>query len=172
LLLATGCNADDGYGIVQIQLQGTSDVFAGTDQITVAVDYLECLSQFYEDNPEEAQEGGSGVFEDWEGKLCDQDISPPLDCDVASIEQGGTTKLTVAYDVHGDVAGRRLAVGPLPTEETADCSGGEVPEIRIAATSAVVGRVDGTSLWHAEAFSSTQAVVDQGAAITVDVAAN
>ena len=172
LCFALGCSADDGYGIVQLQLQGPSEVFGQTNRIVASLDYLECLTQFYEENPDETQEGGSEVFDEWKGKLCDGDIKSPVDCEVASIEQGGTNKLTIAFEVSGDVSGRRLALGPLPDEQTAGCAGDTRAEIRIAATSAVVGMVDSTTIWHAETFSANQAIVGQGAPITIDVAAN
>jgi hypothetical protein len=172
LFLASACKPDDGHGIVEVQLQGSTDVFMGTDQVTAMVDYLDCLTAYYEDNPDATQEGGSDVFDDWKGRLCDMDIDSAVDCDVATIEQSGTGRLTISYDVRGGISGRRLAIGPLPTAGTADCSGGLQPEIRLSSTSAVVGRVAGTSAWHSDTFSSNQAVVGQGAPIVVDVVAN
>lgn len=171
-LLAIGCKADDDYGIVEVQLQGPADVFSGTDRITAMTDYLDCLTAFYEDNPGETQEGGSPVFDDWTGRLCDMGIDSPVDCEVAAIEQSGTGRLTISFDVRGNLSGRRIAIGPLPTAETAGCSGGQQAEIRLSSTSAVVGRAGGTSTWHSDTFSSNQAVVGQGAPITVDVVAN
>jgi hypothetical protein len=171
-LFAIGCRADDDHGIVEVELQGSADVFMGTERITAMVDYLDCLTAYYEDNADATQAGGSGVFDDWKGQLCDMGIDAAVDCDVATIEQSGTGRLTITYDVRGGLSGRRLAIGPLPTARTADCSGGLQPEIRLSSASAIVGRIGGASAWHSDTFSSNQAVVGQGAPITVDVVAN
>jgi hypothetical protein len=170
--VAMACQGDDDHGIVEVELHGPADAFAGTDRITVQVDYLECLTAFYEDNPDETQAGGSGVFDEWKGRLCDVGISMAIDCDVALIEQADSSRLTIAYDVDGDLAGRRLPVGPLPTAATAGCSSSTPAEIRLASTSAVVGDAMGSAIWHSDTFSSNRAIVDQGAPILVDVVAN
>jgi hypothetical protein len=179
-MLACGSDDDDErHGIVKLELQPAQpvsdtfpDPFAGTVQIVATVQYGDCLTAYYADDADRRFDGeiGSALVEEWIDRLCDEaiDLEMPIDCTVARIDQhldGGPAQLEVGYAVTGDLAGRQLAVGPLPNETEARCPGGALPEVHVGAVRGLDGA--GVLLWQGQSVSQTDAVVDQGAAVTI-----
>jgi hypothetical protein len=123
-------------------------------------------------NPSFRQDGvdGEPIFQDWMDGLCPNDDDAFLDCSVVSITQDldtGVPKLTVIYDVGGEIEGGVLRMGPFPTTETAQCQDGVLAEVRLG-TAAVKGYDPmGNEVWETETSSPTEAVVGQGAPITI-----
>jgi len=176
------CSSDDDderHGIVKLELQPAQpvsdafpDPFAGTVQIVATMQYGDCLTEHYADDPEQRFDGeiGSALVDEWIDRLCSDaiDLEMPIDCTVERITQhldGGPAQLEVVYRVTGDLAGRELAVGPLPNETEARCPGGALPEMHVGAVRGLDEA--GVLLWQGESLSPTDAVVDQGAAVTI-----
>lgn len=170
------------HGIVKLALQPGApidptmpDPFVGTARIVASAQYGDCLAQRYADHPRERFDGedGADVVHEWIDRLCsdDVDLEMPIECTVESIVQrldGGPSQLTITYVVTGALAGHELAVGPVPNESGARCPGGAVPELHVGGPGSVRGLdAAAVELWTAQDVASTDAVVDQGAAVTI-----
>jgi hypothetical protein len=167
VLCAVGCGgaSDDANGVVKVEFQrGQSEEdtpLGAPDELAVSLEYGECLLAYYEEHPEMRQDGveGQEVFDSWLDRLCEPG-SGFANCEVISIEQNmevASPKLTVTYDIQGELEGRQLLVGPFPTSETADCDNG------LSATVSF-GAVEGLEV---EAFDPRRAVVNQGGSIEI-----
>ena len=167
VLCAVGCGeaSDDPNGVVKVGFQRGQDEadmpVSPPDELAVSLEYGECLLAYYEEHPEMQQDGveGQEVFDSWLDRLCEP-RSGFATCDVISIEQNmevANPKLTVTYDLAGELENRQLLVGPFPTSETADCDNG------LSATVSF-GAVDGIEV---ETFDPRRAVVNQGGAIEI-----
>ncbi|HWB80586.1 MAG TPA: hypothetical protein VG755_36730 [Nannocystaceae bacterium] len=187
----TGIDPTDGgglsHGFVQLRLaraeSATEDPFVGTAQVIAVLQYAECLTAFYDANPNLRQDGpdGAAIFggdelggEGWLDRLCSPAIVGHVDCSVDAIVQdlGATKRLTVVYTVSGPIEDGLLLFGPLPTEATAMCDGGVQPIVRVASTDAVTGNAEnGTQLWGTESFSPSEAVTNQMSPIQIHAVA-
>lgn len=160
--------------------------FLGTVTVVATMEYLECLSAFYEANPGLRQEGmeGSEIFgsrelggEGWSDRLCDSNLtSMQAKCTIVEMRQqlDVVQQLTITYQIQTDnLEGLRLAFGPIPTAETADCDAGLDPRMRVGSNGAIKGQ-DGSenTVWETEAFQPAEAVVNQGAPIRIAAARN
>jgi len=171
-----------GFVCVEVRpgVSAQSDVaalFAGTKQVKITVNYLECLKDFYlNTHTEYALVGveGEAVFEEWRERLCSEPINGRVDCEVADYRQDLSTSLnlTVTYDVSDPNAleGRKFLVGPLPLEEFANCK----PDVKVAGSNAAVSGYDANNalLWKIEAFNAItqgRASLRGGGCIPVDV---
>lgn len=187
----TGIDPTDGgglsHGFVQLRLRSaesaTDDPFAGTAQVIAVLQYADCLSAFYDANPNLRQEGpdGAAIFggdelggEGWLDRLCSPAIVGHIDCTVEAIVQEltATQRLTVVYTVSGPIEDGLLLFGPLPTADTAMCDGGLAPTVRVASTDAVTGNAEnGTQLWGTESFSPSEAATNQMSPIQIHAVA-
>lgn len=186
--LGSESGADDGpltHGFVWLELQRSesqsADPFVGTEQISVRLTYGECLAAFYEAHPELRAEGfeGAAIFgrmgagaEGWFDRLCSADPgTTEVPCRVKEIEQeldADVPALVVIYEVVGEVEGRRMRVGPLPTTQNAECT----RELAVVGFGTVVGETDGSEdVWTTESFAPTTAIVNQAGPITIRAAA-
>jgi hypothetical protein len=183
VLAAVGCQEDgleyrNGYiklDFLRGQSQDTSP-FPTTAQITAVLTYRDCLQEYYSNNMNERQDGvdGAKVFgakadggEGWLDHLCEIDLPQGIDCTVESLTQQlevGTPKLTIVYNVMGEIEGRQLPAGPFPNAEEADCMNGASPEVGLGS---VTGSNSDGDVWNTETFDPTRAVIDQGGAITI-----
>ncbi len=166
VLLAVGCGGagDDPNGVVKVEFnRALSEAveFPPSPLIAVSLEYGECLLDYYEANPDARQDGvdGAEIFDSWLDRLCEggSGFAP---CEVVSIEQHleiERPKLTVEYEIDGELEGRRLLVGPFPTSETADCDNGLDATVRF-------GTIDGLVVGS---FDPSEAVVNQGGAIRI-----
>jgi hypothetical protein len=169
LSTALSCKPDEepethGFVCVEVRpgVSAQSDVaalFAGTKQVKITVNYLECLKDFYlNTHTEYAQVGveGEAVFEEWRERLCSETVNARVECEVADYRQDLATSLnlTVTYDILDSTAleGRKFLVGPLPLEEFAGCK----PDVKIAGSNAAVSGYDVNNalLWKIEAFNA------------------
>lgn len=166
VLFAVGCGGagDDPNGVVKLEFnRGLSDaaLFPPGPLIAVSLEYGECLIDYYAANPDARQDGidGAEIFDSWIDQLCEEG-SGLAPCEVVAIEQNleiDRPKLTVEYDIAGELEGRRLLVGPFPTSETADCDNGLDATVRF-------GTIDGLVVGS---FDPSEAVVNQGGAIRI-----
>jgi hypothetical protein len=129
--------------------------------VAVSLEYGQCLLDYYAAHPNERQDGvdGQPEFDSWLDRLCD-DASGLADCEVVSIEQNmeiAEPKLTVEYEITGELVDRKLLVGPFPTSDTADCDNGLSATVRF-------GTLAGLQV---ESFIPDEAVVNQGGAIRI-----
>lgn len=187
--LASGCPAPEGddleHGFINIEFKrGQSEMsspYDGTATIEVTLLYLQCLTSFYEANPDYRQFGleGALVFgtledggEGWTDRLC-EDRPAQVDCEVTSFRQelDSARQLTISYDVTGPVEDLLLPFGPLPTEELAACDGFDQPIVRVANQGAVRGLdANGNTVWNTETFDPPEAATGQGAPIQIRAA--
>lgn len=160
----------DHHGDVAIEMLTADNQerspFEGTQVISISLDYLECLVDFYAEAPEWRQDGPQGgpVFDAWLEQAC---AAPGLDCAIASIEQNldvSPPRLTVRYEISGDPEGRTLQFGPLPDAELAGCE----PIVRLGRPDAIHGEdAEGERAWSLVSFNPDKARTDQGQAITI-----
>lgn len=160
-----------------------SNPFLGTVIVVASMDYQECLSNFYDANPGMRQEGveGAEIFggrdlggEGWTDRLCDTErTSMQAKCTVVGMRQQleNVKQLQVTYQIETDnLENLRLAFGPIPTAETAECEGGLDPRVRVS-PSAVKGEdASENTIWDSETFTPPEAVVNQGAPIRIAAA--
>jgi hypothetical protein len=187
-VVLSACGSDDGgipdegtlrNGVVKLQfLRGVQDEnpFLPGMQVSVAMVYGECLVDYYVQHSDMRQDGVEGEpdfaglelgGEGWMDRLCDE-TSQHADCEVLSIEQQLdeiAPKLTVTYSVSGDLEGRQLRVGPFPKPETAACTNGEAATVRVGNVSGLDAA--GDVVWTMESFDPDDAIVGQGAAISI-----
>jgi hypothetical protein len=143
--------------------------YGGRHIVSVTLDYLECLVDFYAAEPQLRQDGpiGAPVFEDWVDRPCTvNDVA----CRILSIEQdldASPPHLRVRYQIDTALEGRELGFGPLPDAELAGC----VPIVRLGSPDAIYGEdPDGEVLWTLSSFNPDTAVTGQGQAIAVHAA--
>jgi hypothetical protein len=164
-----------GHGTVHLRLERspaeTEDPFVDTAQIEVTLLYLECLIDFYQDNPDWTQLGPQGavVFDAALGSgVCDPE-NGFVDCTVAELQQQleVSKQLTVTYDVTQPIEDQLLRFGPLPVQGLAGC----VPIVRVSSNGSIIGRdAVGDVIWAVESFFPQEAATDQQAPITVSIA--
>lgn len=147
--------------------------YGGTGRVTVNLGYNDCILDFYARHPElraDAPEGHA-IFgplaaggEGWSDRLCAREDGFAT-CGIVSISQSlldvPVFGFTVVYAVEGDLEGRRLRVGPLPTTETAMCGAGALPSVRAGADFVIGVDGTGTMLWTTESFDPTELVAGQ-----------
>jgi hypothetical protein len=138
-----------------------------TDRLLIAMDYGECLQDYYESHPEEQQYGeqGPAVFggaamggEGWLDLLCSPLFGTHAPCTTVFVTQRFDTvrNLTVTYESLADIGTMPLLFGPIPTAETAGCAGGLQPMMELNDTTLVRGLdVDEFQLWQGEAAVPT-----------------
>jgi hypothetical protein len=185
MLALPGCPKEEEelrHGIVKLLfLRGEGEdasPFSGTAQVTITMEYRDCLIGYYDANMNMRQQGVDGelVFgseelggEGWLERLCELEIESMIDCTVEEFTQEldvGAPKLTVVYNVSGEMEGRQLPIGPFPDREEAACMGGALPEVRLIGARG--HNADGTEVWRLQATgASADAVIDQGAAIEI-----
>ena len=174
LFALTGCPEDEepethGYACVQVapglSQPSAAELFAGTTEIRIGVNYGDCLQDFYLNTATNyAQDGvdGAPIFEEWADRLCEEDISGRLECMVNSINQTLSTmvfNMTVSYTGVDPlkIEGRKILIGPLPLESLAMCK----PDVRLIGNNAVSGYdADGALLWSIESFEVNQGRAD------------
>lgn len=165
LVLVMACGNDDEYGVVELEFHAGSAASDGQAEVAATVQYLECLTAFYDEHMDLRQSGAEGesIFADWKGRLCDESS---VDCEVTAITQtldGTISVLTVEYATTASIDRGTLVVGPLPTTDTAGCTA----EVHLRS---VVGRdAAGSNVWTVESFSASDAVVGQGAPISITI---
>lgn len=165
-----GCGGGDdelrnGYVRVQLLRSESQASFPdeGTSRVIATLQYGECLSDFYADNPAQRQEGtvGAGDFGDgadggegWLDRLCDGSVEGTAPCEVVSIVQNVEVgRLTVTYDVEEFHDNSQVVFGPLPTVETAGCAAGLLPTVRVVSNDSLRGEdVEGNVIWNAASF--------------------
>jgi len=186
VLSGIGCKAEEeelNHGIVKLEFRRgeneDDNPFVGTATVTATMEYRECLIDYYVNNPSQRQDGVDGelVFgteeqggEGWTDRLCEIEVPSQLDCTVESIEQQldtGAPKMTVIYNVSGDIEGRQVAIGPFPDRDHAECMSGLSPEVRVLAGSTTGANSEGTRVWSTQTTNPSDAIVDQGKAITI-----
>ncbi len=171
------------HGTVKVRFRRAPNVdtnpFVGTVNVEITLDYLDCIIDFYNRTPDYTQEGvvGLPVFgtadqggEGWVDRLCDNDDPEAADCNVVSIEQElvMSQRLTVLYEMTGEIEDRYVEFGPLPTEETAACEGFGQPIVRVGSNGAVRGlNGNGDTVWETVSFDPDKAATGQGQAIEI-----
>lgn len=186
----TGCPEDEElltHGFVQLEFQrGESQAenpYVGTAQVVATMEYEECLTAFYENNPAMRAEGPDGALvfgreedggEGWADRLCQSgQADSQAKCEIVSIDQKLDTvkQMTITYQIEGNLEGYRLLFGPIPTQATAECVAPTSPVVRVGANGAVKGKNgSGSDIWTTESFSPGSAVTGQGAPIRIGAA--
>jgi len=185
LLPLAGCPEEKEiltHGIVKLEMRRSqnqaSNPYLGTARVLITMTYQECLSDLYEANPDLRQNGreGEAIFggydkegEGWSDRLCEPGTtSAQADCSIMSIVQqlSMVEQLTVEYGIAGELEGRVLPFGPLPTKETAGCLD---PIVRIAIGGAKGYNGEGAEIWTGSA-NPPEAVTDQGGELVVEAA--
>jgi len=137
------------------------ELFAGTAEIRVTVNYGTCLQEFYTStNSNYAQDGvdGEEVFLEWEERLCSEEIAGAFACQVQSFKQnftnmGANLQISLTGIDPGGIEGRKIPIGPLPLENLAEC----IPQVSLAASSVSGYDSDGSLLWTVESFGTSLA---------------
>jgi hypothetical protein len=189
-ILLTACAKDPEpltHGTVALEFhRGESQAdnpFLGTATVQVTMEYLECLSAFYDANPSMRQEGpdGAEVFgskelggEGWTDRLChDKRTDQQAKCSILEIDQKleVVKQLTITYQLEQDnLEGARLLFGPIPTDETAECEAGLDARMRIGVNGAKGKDGSDNTIWDTEAASPNEVITDQGAPIRIAAA--
>jgi hypothetical protein len=181
-----GCPGEDEvltHGTIKLEMRRSdnqeSNPYVGTARVSITMTYEKCLADLYEAKPDLRQTGRDGelVFgteelggEGWIDRLCEPgSVSKQADCSVISIEQvlDPVKQLTVEYAITGELEGRVLPFGPLPTKATAGC---EDAIVRVAIGGVRGYDGEGVTIWTASAITPTKAVTDQGGEVTVEAA--
>jgi hypothetical protein len=174
----TGDDETDGYGTVAIEvvpLDGDTSILAGTTEVVVTVNYLDCVQEFYIGDDDLTQDGQDGmpVFEAFVDKLC-SDYQGIVSCTVEEIRQNlieanSVYSLTITYQIQdsASIVGNVIRVGPLPTTALAGCPA----QIELRQPG-VIGKNDvGDQLWRIVTLpASNTAETDQATALRVEVA--
>ena len=176
--VAAGCGRTpiylDELGVVRVGFEISSgasgDPYAGTASVVVELDYLDCILDFYADDPRYRLDGvrGAKSLADAQGPygLCGSGEDLGLDCDVVAIEEvtGQRPGLRVEYDVRGLTEGTHVLFGPLPTKDLTQCD----PTVRVGSNEAVQGfDAAGALLWKVISFDPDKAQTNQGQAIEI-----
>lgn len=169
-LLLGACAPDEpsDWGYVKLQFQKgdqSESPYPGTAEVTVTVQYLTCLSDFFDAKPQYRMDGvdGGDVYYEWQDRLCSIDNSghPEVECQVKDMIQrvgedaGDANTLQIVYTAMGPVQDNVVLIGPLPTEELAGC----VPVVRVIGASGANG--SGTQIWRHQSFPEPQAATGQ-----------
>jgi hypothetical protein len=174
------------HGYVKISFAPPADapdasILDQTVTIVVAMDYGQCLVDYYEANPFVRQDGelGAPIFGDaamggegWEDLLCSPLFGDHAACSIVWITQrfDVVKSLTITYDVTADLATKPLFFGPLPTPEVASCSGGLTPSITVVSAMSVRGiDAEGNDLWEAESWAPDEVASRDEAPLVVTV---
>ena len=184
LAACKGDGAEDlENGTVKVRFRRAPNVdtnpFLGTVNVEITLDYLDCIIDFYGRNPDYTQEGVIGLpdfgsadqgGEGWLDRLCDTDDPEAADCNVLNIEQElvMSQRLTVLYEMTGEIEDRYVNFCPLPTEETAACDNFGQPIVRVGSNGAVRGlNGNGDTVWETVSFDPDKAATGQGQAIEI-----
>lgn len=152
----------DEHQFVELRIDGSEpERLAQTTTIRAMLYYSDCLSSFYIDEPQWGYAGSEGrsVFERAEVEgLCLAEDPELVQCAVTGIRQEfhGDDLLVIDFEVTGELADRRLRVGPLPTPQRAEC-GDDTPNF--------VGHV---GLWGMEQTGDLRWVSRQLALVPAD----
>lgn len=182
---STGPDVELQHGFVRVQLQTAEgeqrDPFVGTTRMQITLNYEQCIFDFYVANPDWRPDGADGeaVFgaadlggEGWYDRLCSVDIPDIADCDVAMIEQQleQIPVLRISYTVSGDLDGKVVPFGPLPTAALAGCEGDATPTVRLSNGNLVVGYDEGSAeIWDGADYDPAIAATDDEAPIVVQI---
>ena len=189
LLLMAGCTASalsmsckseeaEEFGYTCIELSRgegvTVDPFPGTFEVIVTLSYERCLVDYYtKKRPEMRLNGADGpeVFEEWRQRLCSEDVSRRIECEIPEdgfeqiLQDTGIPayKMSIRYrtpDPQG-LDGRVLLWGPAPLTENAECDNGESSFVQLGTLSGVLGRdKNGNTLWQVQSFSDRRGKID------------
>jgi len=166
----SGCTEEEDpelHGFVCVQVAPSlmwqdmvPELFAGTTEIRLTVNYGECLQKFYkESNTNYALDGveGEAVFAEWEERLCSEEIAGTFACQVSSFKQNlngdnSNLQITLTGIDPAGIEGRKIPIGPLPLDTLdKECDPLQV----MLAPSAVSGyNSDGTQVWAVETFGT------------------
>ncbi len=182
---STGPDVELQHGFVRVQLQAAKgeerDPFAGTARMQITLNYEQCIFDFYVDNPDWRPDGpdGEAVFgssdlggEGWYDRLCSVDAPDIADCDVAMIEQqlDPIPVLRISYVVSGDLDGKVIPFGPLPTAALAGCTEAVQPTVRLSNGNLVVGYDDGSAeIWDGADYDPAIVATDEQGPIVVQI---
>ena len=181
----TGANPHlDEHGTVKVELvraDPSEDTFAGTSQVVIRLNYMECLSDFYLTSATQwAQSGalGAPVFDGFADLLCDADTFSALTpaCSVAETSQdlGGSSSqpsLRVVYNIEDvDLDEKVFHFGPLPVEALTDgCS----PLVMLDVGSVRGFNANDEVLWGIESFTAfNEAETNQDGELRVNVSSS
>ncbi|PRQ05107.1 hypothetical protein [Enhygromyxa salina] len=175
----------ENFATIRIEMSptnGTTELFAGTTEITATVQYETCLQDFYlVRQPTFQKDGtdGAPVFADFEDRLCSDFMDIP-DCEVTEIKQNlidanQVYSLAVTFKINdpSTLPYRELHIGPLPVEAFAGCDSGQGPSVELRQSGLIGKNSAGTQIWRIGALPGTNiAVANQGAPLRVDLVAN
>lgn len=189
-LSMTSCKEEDpeefGFTCVELNIGESVDVdpFVGTYRIILKLDYLPCLQDYYlNKHPEQRLDGkdGPAIFAEWKDRLCSEEITGRIECEVEGFEQTlmttGTTaySMTVTYhtpDPKG-LIGHKILWGPGPLPDFAECEEGDDPFVKLTTQASIVGQDKaGKTLWQAQSFADATGIMKLtgGGCIKVPVA--
>ncbi len=185
----SGCSEpppEDTHGFVKIQFarapSEAESPYPGTTQVEIQMTYEACYQAFYAANPNWGLEGEDGelVFgsldaggEGWMDRLCEEDVGGRADCEVAGYQQllDDSSRLTVTYNITGELEARTLLFGPLPNRDLAECDGGFAPRVRLEAGGTRGLDNEGDTVWSVSTVSdSGVAAPGDGGSLTIDAA--
>jgi hypothetical protein len=175
LISLAGCEwFDNGpaYDVVRVQLRGdVPDVLSDTSEVKFELRYLECLADFYEDDPEARLEDGRDAPTGWEQRLCDDaELGTSVPCSVTQLQQELGTRprsLSIRFVVSTDLQGQTFALGPLPDPETAGCGDRERAEVQLAPDSPLGLGGNGLPRWTSVEDPPPTAVVGRSTPVVV-----
>ena len=159
------CTEDEpeNFGTIRIEispLNGNLSVLSGTTEITVTVNYEQCLQDFYLlRNTTYTKDGvdGAAVFSEWQDRLCSDEFSDIPSCEVVEIKQNlieanDVYSLVVTYKITdndpANLAYRELRVGPIPLEAFAGCGEGESPLVELRQPGLVGKNANDEQIWR------------------------
>jgi hypothetical protein len=165
LIPLTSCTPEEpeNFATIQIELSplnGDLNVLAGTTEITVTVNYEQCLQDFYlVRNTTYTKDGvdGAAVFAEWEDRLCSDEFTDIPSCEIVEIKQNlieanQVYSLVVTYKITdndpANLAYRELRVGPLPVEAFAGCGSGESPLVELRQPGLVGKNATDEQIWR------------------------
>lgn len=167
----SGCPEDtppEEHGYVCVQASPSllwqdkvGELFAGTTEIRLTVNYGTCLQEFYTStNSNYAQDGveGEEVFLEWEERLCSEEIAGTFACEVQSFKQNFTGmnanfQISMTGIDPAGIEGRKIPIGPLPLDNLTECT----PQVSLAPSSVAGYDSNGAQIWAVEAFGTSLA---------------
>jgi hypothetical protein len=176
-LSMTGCKSEvpEDFGYTCIDLNRGESVeenpFLGTYKIIATLNYEPCLVDYYlNKHPEMRQDGkdGPAVFDEWKERLCSEDITRRVECEVESFEQvlqeTGTEayKMSISYltPKPGELSGRKLLWGPGPLPDYAECATGLKPYVTLSSLSGVIGENKaGQTIWQIQSYGDNRGIM-------------
>lgn len=188
-LSAMGCEKaePEQFGYTCVELQRGESVedspFLGTYKIIVTLNYEPCLVDYYlNKHPEMRQNGkdGPAVFAEWKDRLCAEDVTRRIECEVEGFDQilmqtgMEAYKMSVTYITPNptELEGRKLLWGPGPTEDQAECSGDLRPYVNLSTLSGVIGQdKTGKTIWQVQSFGDKRGIMklDAGGCIQANI---